>query len=123
MQIAAVAPPSRWLSDPPATLTRVDFERAHGFAILNGVRAGIPHAESLAMDRATLLAHEDRWGSESAPTSARVPQLTPSEAGLYRDLGEDTCGPRVRLEQERLDWAHVEALIGAAGLDDAAAFA
>lgn len=91
----------------------------HGFAILSGLRAGVRRVESLAMDRETLLAHRDRWGSEPSPTSAQLPQLTPAEAELYRDLVEDTYGHRVRLEQERLDWAHVQALIDTADLSSA----
>ena len=93
---------------------------SHGFAILNGVRAGIRRTESLAMDRETLLAHRERWGQEPAPTSARLPNLTSAEAALYTDLVEDTYGVRVRLEQERLDWAHVEKLIESAGLSSTA---
>jgi len=34
----------------------------HGFAILDQLRTHIPHARSLLMDRATLLAFEDQWG-------------------------------------------------------------
>ncbi|MDQ6895546.1 MAG: DUF2220 family protein [Actinomycetota bacterium] len=86
----------------------------HGFAILSGLRAGIRHVESLAMDRETLLTHRDRWGTEPSPTAARLSQLTPAEADLYRDLVEDAYGPRVRLEQERLDWAYVEERVEAA---------
>lgn len=86
----------------------------HGFAILSGLRSGVRHVESLAMDRQTLLAHRDRWGMEPSPTTALLPHLTPAEADLRRDLVEDTYGPRIRLEQERLDWAHLQGCIDAA---------
>lgn len=86
----------------------------HGFAILSGLRAGVRHVESLAMDRQTLLAHRDRWGSEPTPTSVHLPHLTPAEAALHRDLVEDTYGPRIRLEQERLDWGYLQGCIDAA---------
>jgi len=36
----------------------------HGFAILDQLRANLPHAQSLLMDRATLLAFEAQWGRE-----------------------------------------------------------
>lgn len=104
-----------WVREAPAVVYSGDLD-THGFAILNGLRMGVGHVESLAMDRATLLAHRDRWGTERTPTAARLPRLTPAEDELYRDLVEDTYGPRVRLEQERLDWGHVAQLIDAVGL-------
>lgn len=102
-----------WARNCPRVIYSGDLD-THGFAILSGLRAGICHAESLAMDRETLLSHRDRWGTEPTPTAARVPYLTPAEAELYADLVEDTYGPHVRLEQERLDWAHLRELIAAA---------
>ena len=104
-----------WAREAPRVVYSGDLD-THGFAILSGVRAGLRQVESLAMDRATLLAHRDRWGSETKPTRARLPHLTPQEAELYRDLVEDTYGPQLRLEQERLDWPHVAGLIASAGL-------
>lgn len=104
-----------WVRGARRVLYSGDID-THGFAILSGVRAGVRHVESVAMDRPTLLAHRDRWGSEPSPTSAHLPHLTPAEAALHRDLVEDTYGPRVRLEQERLDWGHLENCIEAAQL-------
>ncbi|MCB1254789.1 MAG: DUF3322 domain-containing protein [Austwickia sp.] len=104
-----------WARAAPRVVYSGDLD-THGFAILSGLRAGIPQVESLAMDAQTLLAHRDRWGTEPSPTAARLTQLTPAEAELYRDLVEDTYGSRVRLEQERLHWPHVEGCIEAAGL-------
>ncbi|MEU4360525.1 Wadjet anti-phage system protein JetD domain-containing protein [Promicromonospora sp. NPDC023987] len=57
------------------------------------------------MDRDTLLAHEERWGREERPTSAALARLTDAEAALYTELVTDRHGTRVRLEQERIDWA------------------
>ena len=102
-----------WARDCPRVIYSGDLD-THGFAILSGLRAGIGRAESLAMDRETLLAHRDRWGTETSPTAARLPHLTAAEAELYADLVEDTYGPRVRLEQERLDWAYLSEVIAAA---------
>jgi hypothetical protein len=79
----------------------------HGFAILDRLRAWLPEACSFLMDRSTLLEHRDRWGAEPSPTRARLARLTVDEDELYRDLVADRYGPRVRLEQERLDWAWV----------------
>lgn len=76
----------------------------HGFAILDRVRAHLPAARSVLMDRESLLAHEDRWGREPKPTSALLPRLEPDEAALYADLVSDRYAPAVRLEQERIDW-------------------
>ncbi len=80
----------------------------HGFAILNRLRAHVRHARSVLMDRATLLLHEDRWGSEPRPSSALLSGLTRDEASLYGDLVSNRYGPAIRLEQERVDWAWAE---------------
>ncbi|WP_460748424.1 Wadjet anti-phage system protein JetD domain-containing protein [Myceligenerans cantabricum] len=76
----------------------------HGFAILDRLRAWLPQARSVLMDRDTLLAHEERWGREERPTSAALTRLTRAEAALYAELVSDRHGTRVRLEQERIDW-------------------
>jgi len=84
----------------------------HGFAILDQVRAAVPHVESLLMDRATLLAHEGQWVREESPRVAALPHLSEPEADLYRDLVEGVLGPRVRLEQERVGFAWLTAALG-----------
>lgn len=80
----------------------------HGFAILDRLRAWLPHTRSVLMDRETLLVHRDRWGQEPSPTAARLPRLTQEEASLYDDLVTDRFADRLRLEQERIDWAWAE---------------
>jgi hypothetical protein len=87
----------------------------HGFSILNRLRHHSPGAGSFLMDRGTLLAHRDRWGTEPQPTSAHLDRLTPAESDLYKDLVEGTFGPNVRLEQERIGWPAVEAAIPSRG--------
>lgn len=77
----------------------------HGFAILNRLRAWLPQTRSVLMDRATLLAHRDRWVTETTPSSAALSRLDSDKHALYRDLVTDRFGTRVRLEQERIDWA------------------
>lgn len=76
----------------------------HGFAILDRLRAWLPAARSMLMDRETLLAHRDRWGTEDRPASSILTRLTPPEFSLYTELVESSLGHRVRLEQERIDW-------------------
>lgn len=45
----------------------------HGFAILDRLRASVPHVESMLMDRPTLIAHRDRWGREPSQSRAALP--------------------------------------------------
>ena len=60
------------------------------------------------MDRDTLLAHRDRWVTEATPTAARLGSAHRRRGqALYQDLVTDRLGARVRLEQERIDWAWV----------------
>ncbi len=79
----------------------------HGFAILDRLRAWLPHVRSVLMDRETLLAHRDRWVAEDRPARSLLTRLTPPEQELYCDLVTDGLGERVRLEQERIDWQWV----------------
>lgn len=81
----------------------------HGFAILDRLRAWMPQARSVLMDRETLLAHRDRWVTEDRPATSSLTRLTPKEQDLYAELVADRLGDRVRLEQERIDWMWVEA--------------
>lgn len=80
----------------------------HGFAILDRLRVWLPQTRSVLMDRATLIAHRDRWVREDRPASSRLTRLTPDERAVYDDLVTDRLSERVRLEQERIDWAWVE---------------
>lgn len=82
----------------------------HGFGILNRLRQALPHARSLLMDRATLLAHQHLWVDE--PREHRYlgepSRLTADERELFEDLRHDRLGERVRLEQERIGYGFVE---------------
>lgn len=80
----------------------------HGFAILDQLRLVLPQAQSLLMDRATLLAHADHWGEEPAPVSRDLARLTDEERSLFDDLRDNRFKPRLRLEQERLGFGWVE---------------
>jgi hypothetical protein len=81
---------------------------SHGFAILDRLRAWLPAARSVLMDRETLLAHRDRWVTEDRPASSALTRLTSDEHDVYTELVEDRLAERVRLEQERIDWGWVE---------------
>jgi hypothetical protein len=83
----------------------------HGFAILDQLRGHFPHARSLLMDRATLLAHRSLWGREETPTQRELIRLHVDEASLYDDLRGNRIGPALRLEQERIGFAWVQAAL------------
>ncbi|MDN5764951.1 MAG: DUF2220 family protein [Humibacillus sp.] len=83
----------------------------HGFAILDRLRAWLPQTRSFLMDRETLLAHRDRWGTEGTPTRAALRHLTDDEADLFSDLVSDQFADRLRLEQERIDWDWAQARV------------
>ncbi len=91
-----------WLADVEVTYWG-DLD-THGFAILDRLRAFLPHVRSVLMDRATLLTHRDRWVVEDVPARSHLTRLTRAEADLYEDLVSDRLGDQVRLEQERIDW-------------------
>ena len=91
-----------WLADIPVIYWG-DID-THGFAILDRLRAWLPAACSILMDRETLLAHRERWVSEDRPATSSLTRLTRAELDLYTDLVTDRLGRRVRLEQERVDW-------------------
>ena len=77
----------------------------HGFAILDRLLAWLPQTESVPMDRETLSAHRDRWVSEERPAKSPLRRLGVAERDVYSGLVSDVFGERVRLEQERVDWA------------------
>ena len=83
----------------------------HGFAILDQLRAHLPHVRSLLMDRATLLAFEAQWGKEEKQTLRDLPRLNPEERALYDELRDNRLRPNLRLEQERIGFSRVEAVL------------
>lgn len=80
----------------------------HGFAILDQLRANVPHAESLLMDESTLLAHRAHWGQEPTPVLHDLPRLTATEAVLFDGLRQHQWQERLRLEQERIGFGWVQ---------------
>ncbi len=95
----------RWLSDRDVRYWG-DLD-THGFAILNVMRRRFPHTRSLLMDRKTLLDHESQWVREPNPGRERLELLNPAEFDLYQDLVENSFGPAVRLEQERIRFSAI----------------
>lgn len=83
---------------------------AAGFAILNAVRAHFPHTTSLLMDPATVTAFQHLAVPDPGDGSATLTHLTTEEQRAYRLLF--TAG-RLRIEQERIPFAHVNAVIHA----------
>jgi len=85
----------------------------HGFGILNRFRATFPKACSMLMDRATLHAHRELWGQEDADKRYRgePTRLTADERSLFDDLAGDRLGERVRLEQERVSYGALRAVL------------
>ena len=83
----------------------------HGFAILDQLRAQFPHAASILMDMDTLLAHRAHWGAEPEPARHDLPRLTTAEAAVYDALRFDQLQPRLRLEQERVGFGCLRALL------------
>ena len=84
----------------------------HGFAILDQFRAHFPGAQSLLMDRTTLLSHRERWSSEPVRSVRDLPRLTDLERELYRELAEGVYGNAVRLEQERIQFGRLLDALG-----------
>jgi hypothetical protein len=83
----------------------------HGFEILGRLRRRFPHARSILMDRATLLAHQAHWVTEPSPARADPAHLTPDEAALCHDLATDLYAPSIRLEQERIRFSLLESTL------------
>lgn len=85
----------------------------HGFAILDQLRAHLPHVQSLLMDRATLLAHAAHWGDEPQPSLRDLPRLTVEESALFDELRDNRLRAGLRLEQERIGFGWVQQALAA----------
>lgn len=83
----------------------------HGFAILDQLRAHFPSVHSFLMDRATLLACETHWGEEEKPTQRDLRRLNAAESALYDELRDNRLRRNLRLEQEKIGFAWVEAAL------------
>ena len=88
----------------------------HGFAILHRFRAIFPEAQSFLMDRETLLAHRELWGSETNCFPGTLTHLTEAEQSLFIDLRQNVLGEHIRLEQERISFRWLQRSRHGAGL-------
>jgi hypothetical protein len=86
----------------------------YGFHMLDLMRSRFPIAQSLLMDRETLLAHRAAWVREALQYAGELQNLTAEEATLYDDLRGNRYGEGVRLEQERIAYGWVERRLPAA---------
>lgn len=87
----------------------------HGFVILDRLRSVFPHVRSMLMDRATLFGHRDRWVTEETQATGPLEHLTDDESTLFAELLAGAHGERVRLEQERIRFAMLQAQLGELG--------
>jgi hypothetical protein len=82
----------------------------HGFAILDRLRASMPHTRSIMMDTATLHAHRALWGTEPADKryGGQLTRLDADEQALFGALRDNVHGEHVRMEQERIGYGWVK---------------
>ena len=80
----------------------------HGYAILDQLRARLPHVSSLLMDYQTLLAHRAQWSTEAKPLTRDLARLNSEEAQVYNALRDRKLGANVRLEQELIGYGWLE---------------
>lgn len=80
----------------------------HGFAILDQLRSQFAHAESLLMDRATLLKFESHWGEEEKQSLRELSRLNAEEMELYNDLRDNRICKNLRLEQEKIGFGWLQ---------------
>jgi hypothetical protein len=88
----------------------------HGFAILDRLRATLPHVRSLLMDAQTLHAHQRLWGQEDPDKrfAGELERLTDVESLLFLELRDNIHGERLRMEQERIGYQWALAAISGA---------
>jgi hypothetical protein len=87
----------------------------HGFAILDRLRRYLPKTHSILMDEATLMRHRELWVSEETPVSVtELPGLYDEERTVFEGMLTGRWGNNIRLEQERIEWAFVQSVIGLA---------
>ena len=101
--------PAQWLKD--CTLHYWGDIDTHGFAILDQLRGRLAHVKSFLMNRATLIAHEAFWGEEGDQVTRNLPRLTAEERALFDELRDNRIRPGLRLEQERVRFRWVEAML------------
>lgn len=84
----------------------------HGFAILSQLREFLPHARSILMDEATLLAFRESWTNETAQHRHTLTRLSAEEQTVFALLIQQRFGKGVRLEQEKVPIAYALHALG-----------
>lgn len=94
-----------WLAGVPAVYWG-DID-THGLAILSRARRALPGLRSVLMDDATLQAFKDLAVQEPAQhVEAELAELKEGERAVFLGLRAGSWGTKLRLEQERIPWAH-----------------
>jgi hypothetical protein len=88
----------------------------HGFAMLSRLRSYFSQTQSILMDEATLLTHRASWVREDRPFLGELPRLSEAEHRLFAALKGNNFGDQVRLEQERIAYNHLIAVLQEQGL-------
>ncbi len=83
----------------------------HGFAMLDQIRHCFPKIRSFLMDSTTLMAHQLLWGSEVSPVNRMLSRLNRDESAMYKHLTSNRWAWALRLEQERISYAHLKAAL------------
>ncbi|WP_258396978.1 Wadjet anti-phage system protein JetD domain-containing protein [Cupriavidus alkaliphilus] len=76
-----------------------------GLHILSRVREVFPRLQSVLMTESVLESHKDLWTEEASQETREASHLTDEESQLLADLQNGRWGERIRLEQERINWA------------------
>ncbi len=79
----------------------------HGFAIFSRLREYFPEADSMLMDKQTLLSHQQMWVKEPKQKKLQHTNLPAGARQLYEALFENRYGHNIRLEQERIAYPHI----------------
>ena len=80
---------SRWAGCASLDLVYWGDLDTHGFAILNRLRECFPHARSMLMDRATLLAHPGPMGDQALADDGCPESVDPGRAGAVPRPGDE----------------------------------
>jgi len=64
-----------------------------------------------------LLAHAGQWGREPQPLLRDLLRLTPEELAVFNDRRDNRLQPQLRLAQERIGFARVQAAVAAIAAD------
>lgn len=83
----------------------------HGFAILSELRSFFPHAQAFLMDEQTMMACQPSWTSELKPARSSLLNLCPDEMALFMKLQHGHALQGLRLEQEKVPMAAVQAAL------------